>query len=107
MSKNVNQPFYKAGRAYVQKLIRMRSAMIRKGVDTGLYSQPIIDELGGLLKFWPYSSNETMARFINNKSLQIMYLIPGSNCRAHDSLSKEFNSLYHKSREILKDAALC
>jgi hypothetical protein len=107
MSNNLNQPFYKAGRVYVQKLIRMRSAMIRKGVDTGLYSQPIIDELGGLLKFWPYSSNETMAQFINNKSLQIMYLIPGPNCRAHKSLNEEFNSLYDKSREILNYAAVC
>lgn len=107
MTNNLNQPLYKAGRTYVQKLIRMRNAMIRRNIDNGLYTQPVIDELGGLLNFWPYATNPNMAHFFYNKAEKIMYLIPGPNCQAHKKLLAEFNSLYNQSNQILSYESVC
>ncbi len=104
---NKQQPLHKAGRLYVQKLIRMRKALIRKGVNSLVYAPEAVEELDRLLQFWSYSTSAKMAHFINNKSEKIMYLIPGPNCRAHKSLLSEFNSLYVQSRQILHHESIC
>ena len=107
MSNKKQQPFHKAGRSYVKKLIRMRRLLIRKGVNKYRQAPEVIEKLDKLLDFWPYDTPRKMAHFVQNHSAEILYLIPGPNCRAHNSLAAEFKALLSQSQQLLHHEPIC
>ncbi|TLX73724.1 hypothetical protein E9993_14800 [Labilibacter sediminis] len=107
MSENKQQPLHKAGRSYVKKLIRMRRHLIKEGVNNYQHAHEVVERLDKLLNFWPYDTPRKMAYFVHNHSAEILYLIPGPNCRAHNSLTAEFNSLLSQSQQLLHHESIC
>lgn len=102
------QKFHVEAKAFVRKVIRTRKHLIRKGANHVASAPRLVEKLERQLNYWPYSTNETMARFIQNYKQDIKNIIPGGKCKAGVSFSKQLLELVNKSNHILHThAALC
>ena len=107
MNNNNSVPFHKAGREYVEKLIRIRETLIKTGKNLSPLASTIAGELKKLLNFWKYETSEKMASFLYRHAAEIQYLIPGEDSNSHQTLFEEFNQLYNVSEKILNHEPVC
>jgi len=93
--------FHDEAKAFVRKVIRTRKHLINKGFNHVVNAPVIVDKLEKQLNYWPYCTNETMARFISNYKLEISAIIPGGKCRAGVVFSQQLVEFSIKSYKIL------
>ncbi len=107
MSKNDQRPLHVAGRSYIQKLIEARKIENAKGTSSATYSKDIINELEFWLNKCSYNTDEMMSSFLYRYAEKIMYLLPFTDEKSHEKLSREFYALYAESHKLLNYEAIC
>ncbi|MGV8828221.1 MAG: hypothetical protein ACWA6U_07855 [Breznakibacter sp.] len=98
----MSQSFHYEAKLFVRRAINMRKAMIKRGVSLASEAPAITRRLEQLLNYWPYNTNVTMARFIHNHRAEILYILPGVNCKAYKSFIDRFNAIVQRSEQVLK-----
>lgn len=90
--------FCKEARAYVMKLIRIQTYLIKKG-----YRRPdqqtvieAIEHLKKYLNYYRYDSDEKMRNFFDRNHDRIRTLIPGENYPGYEKLMNEFLNYTNK-----------
>lgn len=84
--------FFKEARAYIVKLIRIRTYLIKEGYTSE--DQPIILQaiahLKKYLNYYRYDSDDKMKSFFERNQDRIRALIPGENYPGYQKLMNEF-----------------
>jgi hypothetical protein len=90
-------------RSFMQKVIRIRTRLIKEGNSklNPSIAASHIEELKRYLNFYSYSSNWSMALFWSRKKHLLLELIPHSSNDNHRSLIDEFSLLDAESARLL------
>lgn len=88
-------------RQFILKVIRIRKRLILNGHSRANAMQCFtrMRKMENWLSFFPNASEENMRKFFLRHTIDILYLIPGERCTAHEKLLKEFNELYATAKE--------
>lgn len=86
-------------RDFVLKVIRIRRRLILN--QHSKLNTVQCFNLMRAMKIWleayPHATEEQLARFFLRHSIDILYIIPGQGCTAHDKLITQFNKLYEEA----------
>lgn len=93
--------FHIEAKAYIRKVLRTRKGIIKKGYSNIANAADVVNKLERQLNYWPYNTDETMARFITFYHNDIAYIIPGGCCRAGKTFLAELAEINYRSLQIL------
>lgn len=87
---------------FVRKLIRMRKAILRLGLSNKQVGHELY-ELEALINYNKYDKPHQASKFFVRKQNEILSLMPGKACKAHESLMSEFRTHFTNSIIHLKN----
>ena len=88
-------------RDFVLKTIRIRRRIMDQGHSKinpmQCYSR--MKSMEDWLKFYPQATEEQLQKFFVRNSINILYILPGRRCVAHEKLINQFTELYEMALE--------
>lgn len=82
-------------RAFLLKIIKMRRHMLNNGLSQKNFCMCMrhIAKVEPWLKAYPHASNQNVQRFARRHMDSFLYILPGRNHPAHNSLLEQFQTL--------------
>jgi ribosomal 50S subunit-associated protein YjgA (DUF615 family) len=92
---------YMTSREFINKIIRMRSRLIKdgKGHRNSAAIISAIKKLKIWLEAYPKASEHQVRNFLRSHSEEVFFILPGKGSRAHDSLMQQLNSILYGHQE--------